>query len=122
MRLVGGTPLTIQPGVALNISTDGNLTQGGVSLGRLDVVGFPEGALDKQGATLFRHSDPAKAAIPVPATEVHQGKLEGANVSAPESAARLVNLMRQFESLQRAITMGGEMNRKAIDELARVGS
>jgi hypothetical protein len=30
--------------------------------------------------------------------------------------------MRQFEALQKAITIGGEMNRKSIEEVARVGS
>jgi flagellar basal body rod protein FlgG len=35
---------------------------------------------------------------------------------------RLVGMMRQFEMLQKAVTMGVEMNSKAIQEVARVGS
>jgi flagellar basal body rod protein FlgG len=36
-------------------------------------------------------------------------------------AVRLVNVMRQFEMLNRAISFGAEMNRRAIEEVARVG-
>jgi flagellar basal-body rod protein FlgG len=50
---------------------------------------------------------------------VLQGKLEESNVGAPEAAVRLVSLMRQFETLQKAITIGGEMNRRAVEEVAR---
>ncbi|HYO82041.1 MAG TPA: flagellar basal body rod C-terminal domain-containing protein, partial [Bryobacteraceae bacterium] len=91
-------------------------------LGRLDVVELPNDSVLKQGNTLFRVTDPA-VVKPAPArsAEVHQGKLEAANVSAAESAVRLVGLMRQFEALQKAIGIGGEMNRKAIEEVARVG-
>jgi flagellar basal-body rod protein FlgG len=51
---------------------------------------------------------------------VHQGKLEESNVAAAESAVRLVGVMRQFEALQKALALGGEMNRRAIEEVARV--
>jgi hypothetical protein len=33
-----------------------------------------------------------------------------------------VNVLRQFETLQKAMQLGGEMNRKAVDEIARVTS
>jgi len=122
VRLVGGTTLQIRPSVPVEVATDGTLTQAGATLGKLEVMDFPSGALLKQGSTLFRPVDPKQAGKPAPATEIHQGKLEAANVSSPEAAARLIVLTRQFESLQRAITIGAEMNRKAIDELARVGS
>jgi flagellar basal-body rod protein FlgG len=53
---------------------------------------------------------------------VQQGRLEDSNVGPAESAVRLVGVMRQFEMLQKAISLGGEMNRKAVEEVARVGS
>ena len=49
-----------------------------------------------------------------------QGQLESANTGTAESAVRLVSVMRQFEMLQKAITLGAEMNRKAIEEVAKV--
>ena len=43
-------------------------------------------------------------------------------MSAPaESAVRLVGLMRQFEMLQKAISITTDMNKKALEDVARVG-
>ena len=55
-------------------------------------------------------------------TEVQQGKLEGSNVAVPEAAMRLVGVMRQFEMLQKAVSLGVEMDTKSIQEVAHVGS
>ena len=38
-----------------------------------------------------------------------------------ESAVRLVGVMRQTEMLQKAIAMSTEMNKEALQEVARVG-
>ena len=57
-----------------------------------------------------------------PAYEVQQGSLESSNASSAEAAVRLVSVMRQFEMLQKAAALGGEMNRKAVEEVARVSS
>ncbi len=38
-----------------------------------------------------------------------------------ESAVKLVGVMRQFEMLQKAMTLGSEMNKRAIEEVAKVG-
>ena len=40
----------------------------------------------------------------------------------PKSAVRLVSVMRQFEMLHKAISIGAEMNKKAVEEVARVGA
>jgi flagellar basal-body rod protein FlgF len=120
VRLVGGNSLQVQPG-GFEVAPDGTVRQGNAVLGRLEVVDIPADALVKQGASLFRTSDPAGAPARAANTEVHQGKLESSNVSSAESAVRLVSLMRQFEALQKAIGIGSEMNRRAIEEVARVG-
>ncbi|MBC7928817.1 MAG: flagellar hook basal-body protein [Bryobacteraceae bacterium] len=120
VRLTGGQPLQIQSGVPLVLGADGNLTQGGLSLGKLEILDFPEGSLVRAGSAYFRALDPLERGIEVPETDLLQGKLESANVSAPESAVRLINLTRQFEGLQRALQLGSEMSRKAIEEVAKV--
>jgi flagellar basal body rod protein FlgG len=53
---------------------------------------------------------------------VLQKKLEQSNVGAAESSVRLVAIMRQFEMLQKAMNIGNELNRKAIEEAARVAT
>jgi flagellar basal-body rod protein FlgF len=52
---------------------------------------------------------------------VEQGKLESSNVGSAESSVRLVSVMRQFEMLQKAVSLGTEMNREAIEQVAKVG-
>ncbi len=37
-----------------------------------------------------------------------------------QGAVRLISVMRQFEMLQKALTLSGEMSRKAIEDVARV--
>ena len=51
-----------------------------------------------------------------------QGKLEQSNVGAAESAVRLVSIMRQFEMLQKAAGIGNDLNKQAIEQVARVVS
>jgi len=120
LLLTGGVPLRSQSSSPMEIGADGSVKQGGIVLGRLELVDFAVGALTKQGASLF---GPVGGATPKAAisTQVHQGKLEGSNVPSAESAVRLVSVMRHFEMLQKTITIGSEMNRRAIEEVARVG-
>ena len=43
-----------------------------------------------------------------------QGQLEQSNVPVADSAVKLVSVMRQFEMMQKAMTLGTEMNKQAI--------
>jgi flagellar basal-body rod protein FlgF len=120
VRLVGGTTLRSETNAPVEISVDGSVRQGGADIGKLEIVDFAPGALAKQGTSLFRAIDGADP-IAASGTAVHQGKLEGSNVASAESAVRLVSLLRQFEMLQRAITISGEMSKRSLEEVARVG-
>lgn len=104
----------------LKVSQDGIVLQNGQTLGQLAIDGF-DGPVDlsKQGMNYFYKRDPKK--LPQLSTaEVHQGKLEGSNVGPAEGAVRLVMIMRQFEMLQKAMNIGAEMNRLALEEVAKV--
>ena len=90
-------------------------------IGKLEIVDFTSTAgLSKQGANYFRVTDPAQKPVPATSTMVEQGSLESSNTGTAEAAVRLVSVMRQFEMLQRAVSLGGEMNRRAIEEVAKV--
>jgi hypothetical protein len=41
-------------------------------------------------------------------------------VTAAESAVRLVGVMRQFEMLSKAISLTSDMDKKSVDEVARI--
>jgi flagellar basal-body rod protein FlgF len=120
LQLSNGTPLRLQSAEALNISEDGTVIQGGQILGKLNIVDVPTGdSIVKKGATYFRAVDPTKQLVSARA-EVRQHALENSNVNTAESAVRMVSIMRQFEMLQKAISIGSDMNRKASEEVARL--
>ena len=122
VRMQGGGNLQAQPGKPLDLAPDGTISQEGQTLGQLEIVNFANpAALAKMGQNYFRTTDPAIKPVPVTNIEVRQGQMESSNVVVAESAVRLVGVMRQFEMLQKAITLGAEMNRKAIEEVARIG-
>jgi flagellar basal-body rod protein FlgF len=106
----------------IQISPDGTVQQDGQSLGQIQVVDFPDtAALNKMGNSYYRVTDPKVKPTPAKDATVGQGKIEGSNVAPAESAVRLVDLMRQYEMLQKAVTVAADMNKQAIDQVARVG-
>ena len=120
LQLSDGTPLKLQTADGLDISRDGTVMQRGQIVGRLNVVDVSNGdSLVKSGANYFRAADPAKQVITARA-EVRQHALENSNVNTAESAVRMVSIMRQFEMLQKAISIGSDMNRKAAEEVAKL--
>ncbi len=116
----GGTVQTNPAAEPVNILRDGTVLQDGQDLGQLQVDTFNEPVdLNKRGLNYFYTLDAAK---PVEASkaEVLQGKLENSNSGPAEGAVRLVSVMRQFEMLQKAMNIGADMNRHAIEEVAKV--
>lgn len=107
----------------IEITPDGTVRQDGQSLGQIQVVDFADtSALTKMGSSYFRSTDPKVKAAPAPDATVGQGKIENSNVAPAESAVRLVDLMRQYEMLQKAVNVAADMNKRAIDQVARVGA
>jgi flagellar basal-body rod protein FlgF len=124
VRIVGGQPLQIPPGAPLTVDVDGQLTQNGNALGQLELLDFKEpNKLAKAAGTYFKNPDPTMMTpVPAASAQVAQGRLESSNAQPAESAAHLVVLMRHFDMLQRAVKIGADMNKQAIEEVARVGS
>jgi flagellar basal-body rod protein FlgG len=117
-----GNPLVVDPTQVLEVNKQGGLVQGGQVIGQLALTSFAQNSkLTKQGVNYFHFSGSNTDMRPSTA-DVEQGKLEVSNVSNAESAVRLVTVMRHFETLQKAITIGTEMNKQAIEEVARSGS
>ena len=123
VRDAAGGVLTAQSALPIEISSDGTLQQNGQPLGKLDIADFTSTAgLAKQGSNYFSVVDPRVRANAPSTTSVEQGKLESSNTGTAESAVRLVNIMRQFEMLQKAVLIGNEMSKQAIEQVAKVGS
>lgn len=114
-----GKPLQLDPLQPIEVDPEGIVRQGGEEAGRLAIVSFKDlSALARRGSTYFS-SDSPSASIPSGAL-VRQGQLEGGNGAPAESAVRLVSVMRQFESLKKALSVGLDMNRRAIEDVAKV--
>ena len=114
----GAKAINLQPGIEIEIATDGTVSQEGQIAGQIDLTSFDPKTIQKTG---FNYYAPLAGVAPRPATGViAQGKLEQSNVGAAESSVRLIAIMRQFEMLQKAMNIGNELNRRAIEEVAKV--
>ncbi len=115
------SPIQLDPSRDVEISADGSILQEGALVARFGVVHIerPE-TLRKHGGVYFQPTEGTARPTDAPGAKIHQGKLESANFAPSEAAVRLVNVMRQFEMLQKAISIGSEMNSQAARELARV--
>ncbi len=121
VRIVGpdGKPATLDPSETVTVDSKGSIHQNGQEVAKLVMAEMDDASkLMKQGQTYFRLDGPNPKLSA--SGEVHQGVLEGANVPVAEAAVRLVSVMRQFEMLQRAVSIGGEMNRQAVEQVAKV--
>lgn len=124
VRAEGGGNLTLNGSGWVEIAADGTVRQDSNVVGRLEIRDFPgpPGTLVKRGHNYFRVADPAAKAVTPATSSVAQGHLESSNAGTAESAVRLINVMRQFEMLQKAVSLGLEMNQHAIQDVAKVGS
>ncbi len=73
------------------------------------------------GNGYFGVTDAKVVLIPAAGVTVAQGKVENSNVALAESAVRLVGLYDSSDA-QKAISITTDMNKKAIEDVARVGS
>jgi len=120
VNTVDGAVMRLQTSGKIEIAGDGTVTQDGQAVGQLQVVDFPGGAgLAKQGDSYFRSAG-ASPAAPASGTTIEQGKLEASNTGTAQSAVRLINLMRQFEMLQKAASTALDMSKEAVEQVAKV--
>ena len=116
-----GKPVQLDPAQAVSVDQNGAILQGGAQAGQLQLASFANLTdLSKQGLNYFQYNG-KPADIQKAPGEVQQGRLEGSNVGSAESAVRLVTVMRQFEMLQKAVSIGSEMNKQAMEDVARSG-
>lgn len=116
---ISGKPITLGPG-KININNDGEVALENSRVDRLKIVTFDKmSTLKKQGSSLFRTTPGTGPEIPSNAS-VKSGYLETSNVNAVSSMVRMVEIMRQFESIQKSVTLlMNDVNSKAIDKLGR---
>ena len=121
LQKVGGGSLTVDPARPVAITADGTVSQDGTEVGQLAIADFSDpSALAKQGHSYFQLADSSQAPAAASGFELRQGMMENSNSTGAEGAARLVNIMRQFEMLKKAASLGDEMNRQAVEQVAKI--
>jgi flagellar basal body rod protein FlgG len=120
LRATTGLTVQLNSQNPIQIQPDGTVVQDGQAVAQLAVVDFPDrSAINKQGLNYFVNVDP-KLSPQASTAVVHQGHLEQSNASPPDLAVRVISVMRQFESLQKAVSIATDMNKSAVEEVAKV--
>ena len=115
-----GKPIQIDPSIPFTVSPQGEILQGGSAAGQLEVLDVESvDRLTKRGGSYFALSAGGKTA-PVTAPEVQQGKIEASNVEPSQAAVKLVGVLRQFEVMQKAVRIAGDMGKQAVEQVAKV--
>ena len=123
VRLSGNQTLQSQSANPLQVGSDGQISQDGNPLGQLEVANFKDATqLTRSAGAYFQNGDTAANPIVASSAQVYQGKTEASNAAPAEAAAKMISMMRRFEMLQHAVKIGTDMNRQAIEEVAKVGS
>ena len=98
-----------------NVSVDGNLVD------TIKIVGFQkQDALKKTGNSLFAIADNSTVESRLENTGVSQGFIELSNVNAIRMITEMIEVLRGYESYQKAIKTADEANAKSINDVGRV--
>jgi flagellar basal-body rod protein FlgF len=118
-----GRPILLDSTKMFEVTADGAVKQDGQEIARIAVVDFQDPTvLAKRGGNYFQSNLSGTTPTPAAQVQIKQGQLEGANAESASSAARLITILRQFEALQKAVTIGADMNRRAVEDVAKVSS
>jgi flagellar basal-body rod protein FlgF len=119
---VDGKAILVDNSKTFEVMPDGTVLQDGQQVSRIAVVEFEDPTvLAKRGGNYFK-SNPSRLPVPAAQAEIRQGQLEKGNSDSTHAASSIVTIMRQFEALQKALTIGADMNRRAVEDVARVSS
>ena len=118
--VLGSTgPITLPSGNA-EISPAGVISVNGDVAGQLQLTNFDSSVpLTALGDAYF--SAPSAAAAPATQLSVRQGSLESSNINPVEAAVGLIEIQRNAEMMQRALTtFNNDFNKTAAEDLPKV--
>lgn len=116
-----GKPIQVDPSLPVAVDPDGTVRQQSVEVGRLKMVDWPaETASQKRGGGTFQLNSESLRGLLNSSAQIHQGYQEQSNLSPAEASIRLIETLRQFESLNKAAQIGADMSRHSVEDVARV--
>jgi flagellar basal-body rod protein FlgG len=112
-----GRIIKVENGGSINISVDGEISQGGQSLGKLSIVNVSdEKALKKEGSSMFSLKPNFNAQVTnIDQPKLQQGFIETSNVNIVNEMTDMITATRLFESTQRAIQAYDTMADKLVN-------
>lgn len=115
-----GGPITIPDGAReVKIAEDGTVSTEDGSIGRIQVMEFANAqTLVLEGNGLYNAPVPG---TPGANTKVRQGMIERSNVQAVVEMTRMIEILRDYQSVQRMIQSEHELERSTIQRLGRQG-
>jgi flagellar basal body rod protein FlgG len=104
----------------IRIDADGTIHTGAIVAGKLRIVEFAQDTdLQRETGARFR-AIPGADPTPAPSPKVIAGALEESNASVVDLMAKLTEVSRGFDSLQRGVsTFQNELDSRAIAELGK---
>ena len=115
-----GGPINIE-GNTYTVDAKGNISVDGNMVDTIKIVGFQkQDALKKTGNSLFEIADKSAVESRVENIGVSQGFIELSNVNAIRMMTEMIEVLRGYESYQKAIKTADEANAKAINDVGRV--
>ena len=116
-----GKPLQIDPALPVEVDSEGVIRQQGTEVGRLKITDWnPELSNERRAGGYFRLNGDSLSGLQKSKAQVQQGFQEQANFNPAEGSVRLIEVLRQFESLEKAAQIGEEMSRHSVEDVARI--
>ena len=115
----GKLPPQFDPNLPIVLDNSGVLRQNGQGIATFDLFEGDVASLSRKGANFFSLSDSSSMKAST-GSRTHQGFLEQSNTDPAEASIRMVNTLRQFEMLQKAVQLQGEMGKRSTEEVGRV--
>jgi flagellar basal body rod protein FlgG len=117
---IEGKPILVDSSKTIEVLPGGMVRQDGQDISQIAVVDFEDPkVLAKRGGNYFKNNA-STPPMPAPQAEILQGQLEKGNSDSAHAASGIVAILRQFEALQKAMTIGADMNRRAVEDVAKV--
>ncbi len=124
--LGGGGPIIIQGTEAettdnIQIGEDGEIRVDDEAGDRLDIVTFDDlKRMRKDRSSLFVYDGLPGDEREADQYTVHQGALEGANISPAVEMAKMIQVHRMYEAIQKMIQTFDDIDSKAVTEVGRL--
>ena len=115
-----GQPIPIPPGT-VSVGADGVLSVDGGVVATVGVFTFPDSVqFAPEGANRYIAQAGSKPALAKDAS-IHEGSVEGANQDVVQGTMDLIMMQRQFEMMQKALTIfHTDFNKFATEDLPKV--